>query len=342
MNSETGETPAVATGPNHWLKGFLWGLLTGWIVIFLPYAIVFYIRYKGTIPPFMAANTPEFVYNGSLLLVLPLIQGFVSGLMRGGLKQSILSGFGMVGAIWLANDILGAVFMREGVICLIMAAPLHLAIIAMGYGIGRGLARWRKSKTVSVSLAPLVVLGVMAETAGPVPNYADAITDSVTVNAPAEYVWKYVVDYPDNPNPPDYWLWQVGLPAPTHSVAPVQAVGARRDCKFTEDHAFEERIVELQPNRKLVFAITKQPQHPEIIGHITVDKGEIVLTPNADGTTTVTATSWYRLHVRPAAYFDWWAADVTRHIHFRVLGYMKTLAERDYKAAKAPIKKTPT
>ncbi len=334
MEQGTEDGKAAVAPKGRWIKGFLWGLLTGWILIFLPYAVVFYIRYKGTIPPFMAANTPEFLYNGSLLVLLPFVQGLVSALMYGRVKQGFWSALGLVAAIWLANDILGAVFLREGVICLLMAAPLHLGIIAIGCAVGRALAWWRRSKTISVSLAPLVVLGVMAETAGPTPDYADAIVDSVTVNAPPEYVWKYVVDYPDNPNPPDYWLWQVGLPMPTHSVAPVQAVGARRDCKFSQDHAFEERIVELEPNRKLVFAITKQPQHPEIIGHITVDKGEILLTPNADGTTTITATSWYRLHVRPAAYFDLWAADVTRHIHFRVMGYMKRLAERDYAAAR--------
>lgn len=334
MNDEIGESKAVAAQPYVWWKACLWGLLTGWILIFLPYIIVFYIRYKGTIPTFVAANTPEWLYNGSLLMLLPLVQGFVAGLKTGPNRQLIVLGFVIVFVIWFADVLLGAVFLREGVICLVMAAPLHLAIIALGYGVGRGLARWRRSKTVSVSLVPFIVLAVIAETAGPTPNCADAISDSVTVNAPPEYVWKYVVDYPDNPNPPNYWLWQIGLPAPTHSVAPVQAVGARRDCKFTQDHAFEERIAELEPNRKLVFVITKQPQHPEIIGHITVDKGEIVLTPNADGTTTITATSWYRLHVRPAAYFDLWAADVTRHIHFRVLGYMKTLSERDYAAVK--------
>ena len=318
-----------------WIALF-WGVLSGWVVIFLPYLVVLAIRTKGL--AFLLSGTPEWIYNGSLLLLMPLLQGFVGALMRGPQTRSVWSGGGMIVLIWFIDTALAAVFMREGIICLIMAIPLLWPVIAIGYGIGRVVARWKKSRMVSVSLLPLALVWVVGETQGPAPDYRQAIVDTVTVNAPPEYIWRYVVDYPDNPNPPDYWLWKVGLPAPTHSVAPIQAVGAHRECKFSGDKAFEERIAELEPNRKLTFVITKQPQHPEIIGHINVDKGQIELKANGDGTTTLIATSWYRLHVRPAAYFDLWAADVTRHIHFRVLGYMKELAERDYAAAQGRAK----
>ena len=324
------ESPSAPVGPLHFWRGLTWGLLTGWILVFLPYAVALFLRYKGTHD---TSWMPTWSYNGSLLLLLPLAQGFVGGLMRGTGRQSISSGIALVSLMWMANTILAGIIMHEGIICVLMAAPLLWALHGIGYMFGRLATKLKRARTLSMSFAPLILLATVGETVGPLPNHASVITDSVTVNAPASYVWTYVVDYPDNPNPPDYWMWRIGLPAPTHSVAPVQKVGARRDCKFTGDQAFEERITELEPNKKLTFAITKQPQHPEIIDHIDVDQGQIVLHDNGDGTTTVTATSWYRLHVRPAGYFDWWAADVTRHIHFRVLGYMKTLAERDYRAA---------
>jgi hypothetical protein len=82
-----------------------------------------------------------------------------------------------------------------------------------------------------------------------------------------------------------------------------------------------------------VFDVTRQPDHPEIIGHFQFDRGEIRLAANADGTTTITATSWYRLFMRPALYFDWWTSDITHNVHFRVLNHLKTLAERDFAAA---------
>ncbi len=310
---------------------FLWGTLSGWILIFIPYLIALIVRH-GDVQFLLGAPMADYTYG--LILVMPGVQGLVGGLLRGPAKSTGGHGVALIAGLWMM-DMLGAVvILREGVICLLMATPLLWIVMAIGYVIGRWLARWRGGGKASVSLMPLLVIAVVAETLGPVPDAPFAVTDRVTVAAPPEYVWRYVVDYPDNPTKPDYWLWSAGLPYPTHSVAPVQAVGQRRDCRFSGNQAFEERISVLEPDSRLVFDITKQPQHPEIIGHMTVDRGEIALSRNADGTTTITATSWYRLHVRPAGYFGWWAQDVTRHVHFRVLGYMKRLAERDYAAAK--------
>lgn len=329
-------TPPAPPAKTPKRRPVLWGLLSGWLLIFVPYAAVTIVQHHG-VGFLLESPSNWFSDNASILLLLPFVQGFVSGLVRGALKPGVQRGWSI--AFWvLLWDITGAMgFLREGVICLLIASPLLLGCFTIAFLVGRSIAEWRTGRRASVSLVPLVLLAVMAETSGPKPNYADAITDSVTVNAPADYVWRYVVQYPDNPNPPDYWLWRIGVPAPTHSVAPVQAVGEKRECRFNGGQVFEERIAELEPNRKLVFVITRQAQDPEILGHMTVDKGEILLTQNPDGTTTLTATSWYRLHVRPAAYFGLWAADITRHVHFRVLGYMKQLAERDYARQKSRL-----
>lgn len=315
---------------------FLWGTLGGWGLIFIPYAIVLVAKH-GDIR-FLLSENPLWQYSVSLILAMPGVQGLIGGLVRGPRKHSAGDGLALIAALWMADMLGGILLLREGVICLVMATPLLWVIMAIGYVVGRLLARWKGAGKASISLTPLLIVAVVAETLGPVPDAHFTVTDQVTVAAPPDYVWRYVVDYPDNPAPPKYWLWSIGLPYPTHSVAPVQAVGQRRDCRFSGNKAFEERIAVLEPDKRLVFDITKQPQHPEIIGHMTVDRGEIALTRNADGTTTVTATSWYRLHVRPAGYFGWWAEDVTRHIHFRVLGYMKRLAERDYAVARRQAK----
>lgn len=190
--------------PSYFLNGALWGLLSGWGLIFVPYIIVLIARNKSL--AFLMNGTPEWIYNGSILLLMPLVQGLAAGLVRGRQKQSIGSGFLMVAVLWAADTAIASIFLREGVICLLMGAPLLLAIIAIGYGVGRGLARLRRAKTLSVSLAPLALFAVVAETQGPPPNHPAVVVDSITVQAPPEYVWRYIVDYPDNPNPPDYWL----------------------------------------------------------------------------------------------------------------------------------------
>ncbi len=339
MEPKTEVGTPVEKKPTYFKRGMVWGLLSGWALIFLPYFLVIVVRDRGI--GFLFNGSPEWIYNGSILLLMPVIQGFVGGLMRGAGQQTTGSGFGMVVALWALDTLMAIVFLHEGVICLIMAIPLLWPMIAIGYGIGRAMARWKKSKTVSVSLAPLAMLVVIGETQGPVPNAAAVVSDSLTVNAPPEYVWRYIVDYPENPTPPDYWIWKMGLPVPTHSVASARAVGATRQCLFTGGQSYEERITVLEPDRRLVFDVTKQMTHPEIAGHVNFDQGEITLMPNADGTTQLTMIGRYRLHVRPAAYFDLWAADVTRHIHFRVMGYMKTLAEQDYARDRAQKRRNP-
>ena len=79
----------------------------------------------------------------------------------------------------------------------------------------------------------------------------------------------------------------------------------------------------------LIFQIVEQPRDPELLGHLTLHRGQFQLIDNNDGTTTLIGRSWYTLHMRPLWYFDWWTRDVTSHVHLRVMEHIKTLAEGD-------------
>ncbi|EGF93410.1 activator of Hsp90 ATPase 1-like family protein [Asticcacaulis biprosthecium C19] len=313
-------------GRIYFRKALLWAILAG-LGIFLPYYAILFLKDR-TFNPF-SGETPSWLYNGSILLLLPLAQGFAAALGLGRDKVRGGEGFGLIFCVLIVDCLIAVLPLREGVICLIMASPLLLGLIAFGYVVGRIVARRGKSRSASVSLAPLALVLVIGETLGPVPDVAREVSSSVMIDAPADVVWRYVVSYPEITETPDYWVWQMGLPSPTHSVAEAPAVGARRQCRFTGGHAFDERITVLEPNRRLVFAVTGQMQHPEIFGHLTFDEGEVVLTPLSDGRTKLTMTGRYRLNVRPAAYFAGWAEDVTRQIHRRTMAQMKQLAEAD-------------
>jgi uncharacterized protein YndB with AHSA1/START domain len=313
------------------------GMVSGFALVVLPYSLV-WLQAAITDRDLSTSLTAVSGFNTSLTLVFPFVQGLAMAIALGRKRYN----FGMVALLSLALLLIelfgAALFMHEGIICLIILSPIVFILIVCGAAIGRALIAWRAraSRTLQVSLVPLIFFAVLAEAAGPRPDHVAAVTDSVTINASPEYVWRYIVQYPENTSPPEYWLWRIGLPAPIQSVAEAPRIGATRLCRFSNGVAFEERIVELVPNRVLTFDVTRQPNDPEVLGHFRFERGQIQLTPNRDGSTTVTATSRYRLFVRPAAYFDLWTVDITRNIHFRVLNHIKRLAEHDYADARRP------
>ncbi len=90
---------------------------------------------------------------------------------------------------------------------------------------------------------------------------------------------------------------------------------------------FEEKIAVIEPNQRLTFDIVKMPPDPELMGHLDTTRGEFELRDNGDGTTNLIGRSWYRLHVRPLWYFDWWTRDMCRAVHLRVMRNVRRLAE---------------
>lgn len=328
--AERSVEPTVPITPVRGAIAVAIGIAAGFALVLLPYALVWIGgRLSGDGNPHFTSISG---FNGSLTMLFPLVQGFAMALALGRERRA-LGDVVVASGVLTSVEIIGAgVFLREGIICLIILAPLIMGMVVTGAFAGRWLARRAAKAVVHASLAPLIVLAVFAEALGPMPDFAAEVTDSVIVNAPPEDVWRYVVSYPENQSPPEYWLWSIGLPKPIQSTAEAAEIGATRLCVFDGGIAFEERITELVPNEVMTFDVTAQPNHPEVIGHFQFDRGQIRLTRNADGTTTVTATSWYRLFVRPAAYFNWWTEDVTRQVHFRVLNHVKALAEADYQA----------
>src|SRR5205823_12847157 len=124
-----------------------------------------------------------------------------------------------------------------------------------------------------------------------------------------------------------YWLFRLGMPQPVRTTVAAPAVGARRDCLFDEGLTLVERITTLEPGRNLTFDIVAQPAHPEIMGHIELTRGQLLLQDNGDATTTLIGSTDYRLLAYPACYYDLWAESICRAVHRSVMGHIKRLAE---------------
>jgi uncharacterized protein YndB with AHSA1/START domain len=265
-------------------------------------------------------------YITSQFIAIPIGMGILASYFWR--KIELAQGAGCGGAFCILTIALALSYLviKEGVICLIIAAPLLFFCILLGVEIGKAL--WKRTPWLGVSTLPLLILFIITDASTP-HHYSSTVADQVLIHAPPSAVWRYIPAYPAITTPPHYWLWKIGLPVPTQSTAEGAFVGARRDCRFTGNVAFEEKIVAVEPEKILTFEVTRQPDHPEITGHFNLDRGQFLLHDNGDGTTTLTGTTWYRLHVYPARYFDLWATDIIRKVHFRVMDQIKMLAERD-------------
>lgn len=221
--------------------------------------------------------------------------------------------------------VLSAVVLREGVLCLIILSPLLYTAILIGMFIGRALFRqWNPTLQGSV-LAIILALFFFDLTSEH--DYVNEVTDRMVIDAPVSEVWKHVPSHPVNRSEPGFWLFRIGLPNPVQSTMNGSGVGATRKCVFSNNAVFDEVVVESVQDSLFTFDITRQPDDPEIIGHIELRRGRFILTDNGDGTTTLTGKSWYKLNVYPVWYFDIWAESITRQVHLRVMEHIKRLAE---------------
>lgn len=214
---------------------------------------------------------------------------------------------------------------REGAICLIIVSPLFFVLVLVGALLGRLCFR-RPDGRLHVSLVPLLAFITLVEPLARRDEMA-AMTDEVLIRAPADKVWPLVTVFPEIPATPDFWLFRLGLPYPVATTKSGDYVNADRRCIFSGDAVFKETVAELEPNRKLTFDIIESPPDPELVGHLTAHRGQFLLRDNGDGTTTLTGTTWYTLHVRPVWYFDWWTRHIFRAVHLRVMDDIRRRAE---------------
>ena len=213
---------------------------------------------------------------------------------------------------------------REGAVCCLIGFPILFGSGFTGVVIGR--VWFKSSTTMNLSIFPLLFLAVFVE--GKAREDRESVMmDRLLIHAPAAEVWKHVITVPEIKAKPDYWLNFVGLPSPSATTCEGAFVGADRRCIFSGNLVFKEVVAELIPERVLTFDIVEQPQDPELLGHLTLHRGQFELCDNGDGTTTLIGRSWYTLHMRPRWYFDWWTRDVTSHVHLRVMRHIKELSE---------------
>ena len=223
----------------------------------------------------------------------------------------------------------------EGVICAAMAWPLATLLGGIGGWLAYQMTNWRVPTRGLPALLflPLTTLGWDFNAKPPVFE----VHTSMEIAAPPERVWKYVVAFPDLPEPTE-WYFHTGVAYPVRTRIEGSGVGAARYCELstgpvveTIDTWDEPRLLRFRvtstppPMRERMLYGNAQPKH--LHGYMVSKEGQFRLTALPNGHTLVEGTSWYQHGLWPAVYWRWWSDAIVHRIHLRVLNKIRSLAE---------------
>ena len=244
---------------------------------------------------------------------------------------------GMGANLLLGIAILAVAF--EGLVCLLMAAPLALALGALGGAAGYCIQRQpREHAPAMLAVVALFSPGWMiAERLFPSEAPTLKVVTAIEVNAPPERVWRHVVSFSELP-PPVEPIFRAGIAFPIRARIEGSGVGAVRKCEFSTG-PFVEPIQVWEEPRLLRFSVSANPQpmqewtpyrHIEprhLNGYLASRQGQFLLTPLPRGRTLLEGTTWYQHRLWPAPYWQLWSDAIIHRIHLRVLEHVKRLSE---------------
>ena len=230
-------------------------------------------------------------------------------------------------------------FAWEGLICLLMAAPIGFAFTYFGFLIGHGLSKSKISNSTPTAIILLIlsVPSLMAfEDNIKLSDDLRSVTTSIEINASPETVWKNVVAFPQLKDPIEF-IFKTGIAYPINATISGQGIGAVRHCNFSTG-SFVEPITTWDEPKLLKFSVDQQPEpmkeispydiHPtHLHGYWVSKQGQFKLTTLPNGHTLLEGTTWYVNKIRPGIYWTVWSDYIVHKIHHRVLEHIKTQAE---------------
>jgi uncharacterized membrane protein YhaH (DUF805 family) len=281
-------------------------------------------------------------YGGGLFLGLPFCLGFSSVLIYGYHARRSY-GSCMIVSLLSVGLALPAflIFAIEGLVCILMAAPIAAVLALMGGTLGyflqiRPQANLDTPKMFSILFVALPLL-IAFESKQPEQATVFETRTSLIVNAPPEKVWTHVISFSELP-PPNEWIFKIGIAYPIRAEIQGAGPGAVRHCVFSTG-AFTEPIQIWDAPHLLKFSVTSNPapmqewtpyseiHPPHLEGFLVSRGGQFALHRLSGNRTLLEGTTWYQHHMRPETYWKWWSDFIIHRIHMRVLRHVKSLSE---------------
>ncbi len=233
----------------------------------------------------------------------------------------------------------------EGVLCLLMAAPLGLSLAAMGAVLGRRIALHDPQPALGMWIGLAMLPALAIDDARQPASALREVRSAVVVDASPMIVWQRVLAFPPLEEP-SALIFRLGIAYPQRAEIRGTGVGAVRHCVFSTG-PFVEPITHWEPGVRLSFDVTEQPDAlqewspyahvsaPHLDGYFMSRRGEFRLVALPDGRTRLEGSTWYEMRLEPAAYWALIGDVIIARIHARVLEHVRDVAEDDARAERA-------
>jgi hypothetical protein len=228
-------------------------------------------------------------------------------------------------------------FAIEGLICLIMAAPLALLLTWFGSFLGFIIIYKVPDQASKVIITLMLLMPTTAFVEKDSKPILTSVVTSIVINAKPETVWENVIEFPQLKAPTEL-LFKAGVAYPIHAKIEGSGVGAIRHCNFTTG-SFVEPITVWHKPHLLKFKVLEQPaplkeisfwdiNAPHLHDYFVSKQGQFKLTALPDGKTLLEGTTWYYHDIKPEAYWRIWSNYIIHQIHNRVLTHIKEKSEQ--------------
>lgn len=213
----------------------------------------------------------------------------------------------------------------EGILCVLMAAPIVMVLSALGGAFAYSICQFSKIKRSS-ALKSILILPIFLLLDSGLTNqdHLEKTVSIIEIRADPATVWKNVIEFKPIENKWD-GLFPNFIPKLDHAVIDRPGVGGLRQCVFNKGTFYEPITIWEEP-RNLTFGVDRQIE--KYSRYLETTQGQFLIEPQPDGSSRLIGTTWYKIRLHPKLYWNMWANFIMHKIHMRALSHIKKLSKK--------------